>query len=138
LRNVDIQLSGNGEVDFSEFLIMMSNNMKKSDSDAELRAVFNVFDVNKSGYITSDELGNVLSTLGERMMDEDIEAMLREADLDDDGKVSYAGRSRSDLYRNVIRTKSGIDSFKYFGKIINTLRNEIVSRAVIKSHRSLC
>ncbi|XP_064621637.1 calmodulin-A-like isoform X2 [Lineus longissimus] len=86
----EVDEDGNGEVDFSEFLIMMSNNMKKSDSDAELRAVFNVFDVNNSGYITSEELGNIMSSLGERMTDEDIEDMLREADLDGDGKVSYA------------------------------------------------
>ena len=74
---------------------MMSLNMRKSDSDAELREVFNVFDTNGNGYITSEELGNIMSSLGERMTDDDIEDMLREADLDGDGRVSYEGESET-------------------------------------------
>ena len=38
-------------------------------------------------YISSEELRNVMSTLGEMLSQEEIEEMIREADSDGDGKV---------------------------------------------------
>ena len=50
-------------MDFREFMLMM--NRLSSDPEAELREVFNVFDINKDGYITTDELYEILTKLGE-------------------------------------------------------------------------
>ena len=38
-------------------------------------------------FITSEELNMVMSTLGEKLSKEEVDEMIREADLDGDGKV---------------------------------------------------
>lgn len=43
--------TGNGEVDFNEFLTMMKEQMKKMDPEDELRELFQVFDMNSDGLI---------------------------------------------------------------------------------------
>ena len=40
-------------------------------------------------FISSEELKNVMLTLGEYLTEEEIDEMIREADEDGDGKVSF-------------------------------------------------
>ena len=40
-------------------------------------------------FISSEELKNVMLTLGEHLTEEEIDEMIREADEDGDGKVSF-------------------------------------------------
>ena len=49
---------------------------------------FAVFDVDKDGFITKGELRQVMNRLGENLTDEQLDAMIREADLDGDGKIN--------------------------------------------------
>lgn len=53
---------------------------------------YRVFDKNGDGFITADELKNVMSNLGEKLSDEEIEDMIKEADLNGDGKVDFTGK----------------------------------------------
>ena len=46
-------LSGNGTIDFEEFLVMMAKKMKEEDSEEELREAFRVFDKDGNGYISA-------------------------------------------------------------------------------------
>jgi len=41
-------------------------------------------------YITCEELRTVMKTLGEKLSQEELEEMIREADTDGDGKVGFA------------------------------------------------
>ena len=50
-----------------------------------------VFDKNGDGVITATELRYVMTNLGEKMTDEEIDEMLREADTDGDGQIDYQG-----------------------------------------------
>lgn len=43
--------SGNGEVDFEEFLLMMKKQMQARDTESEIREAFRVFDKNGDGMI---------------------------------------------------------------------------------------
>ena len=54
----------------------------------EAREAFRVFDKNNDGFISTIDLRNILTTLGENFTDEQIEQMLKEADSDNDGKVN--------------------------------------------------
>ncbi len=52
-----------------------------------MEEAFAVFDVDKDGYITKSELRQVMNRLGESLTDEQLDAMIREADTDGDGKI---------------------------------------------------
>ena len=65
--------------------------MRESDSEDELKQAFKIFDRDKNGYISASELKYVMANLGEKLTDEEVEEMIREADLDGDGRISYNG-----------------------------------------------
>lgn len=53
---------------------------------------FRVFDKNNDGLISSTELRHVMTNLGERLSDEEVDDMIKEADSDGDGMVNYNGK----------------------------------------------
>lgn len=57
-----------------------------------------VFDKNNDGLISSNELRHVMTSLGERLSEEEVDDMIKEADLDGDGQVNYEGEPRTRLY----------------------------------------
>jgi hypothetical protein len=78
-----------GCIDFPEFLSLMSRKMKDTDTEEELIEAFKVFDRGGSGFISAAELRHVMSNLGEKITDEEIDEMAREADADGDGYINY-------------------------------------------------
>lgn len=50
-----------------------------------------VFDKNKDGLISSSELRHVMTNLGEKLSEEEVDDMIKEADMDGDGMVNYDG-----------------------------------------------
>uniref|UniRef100_A0A8C4SIW1 EF-hand domain-containing protein n=1 Tax=Erpetoichthys calabaricus TaxID=27687 RepID=A0A8C4SIW1_ERPCA len=63
--------------------------MKDTDTEEEMHEAFNVFDKDGNGSISAAELQQVITNLGEKLTDEEIDAMIREADVDGDGQVNY-------------------------------------------------
>ena len=63
--------------------------MKDTDLEKEIRKAFTVFDKDGNGYLCAAELRDVMTNLGENLNDEQIEEMIREADVDGDGRVNY-------------------------------------------------
>lgn len=51
-----------------------------------------VFDKNNDGLISSTELRHVMTSLGERLSDAEVDDMIKEADSDGDGMVNYEGK----------------------------------------------
>ena len=66
--------------------------MKDTDSEEEIREAFRVFDKDGNGFISAAELRHVMTNLGEKLTDEEVDEMIREADIDGDGQVNYEGR----------------------------------------------
>ena len=62
--DVIFYVTDSGTIDFNEFLQMMARKVTVN-ADTELKEVFTVFDINGDGYISSDELHEILSRLGE-------------------------------------------------------------------------
>lgn len=72
---------------------MMKERKKEEEfNEEELRDVFKVFDKDNSGFISASELKEVSSKLGRNLTDEDVKEMMKETDLDEDGKISYEGK----------------------------------------------
>ncbi|XP_066140685.1 calmodulin-like isoform X5 [Euwallacea fornicatus] len=85
----EVDQDGNGTIEFNEFLQMMSKKMKDADGEEELKEAFRVFDKNNDGLISNIELRHVMTSLGERLSEEEVDDMIKEADLDGDGQVNY-------------------------------------------------
>merc|ERR1712244_99270 len=81
-----IDTDGDGTIDFHEFLTMMVSERSEVE---EIREAFKVFDINKNGFISAEELRQVMTNLGEEVTDEEVNEMIRDADIDKDGLVSY-------------------------------------------------
>ena len=56
---------GSGEIEFPEFLELISRKMQKCDSMDEMKQAFAVFDRDKSGSVSAAELSHVMRNYGE-------------------------------------------------------------------------
>ncbi|KAL2535955.1 Calmodulin [Forsythia ovata] len=63
--------------------------MKDTDSEEELKEAFRVFDKDQNGFISAAELRHVMTNLGEKLTDDEVDEMIREADVDGDGQINY-------------------------------------------------
>jgi Ca2+-binding EF-hand superfamily protein len=87
----EVDVNGNGHVDFAEFLTMMANKFTGDDLEHEADEAFrNLFDRDGDGFINPKELKHVMATLGEDLTDQEVAEMMIEADRDHDGLVSLA------------------------------------------------
>ncbi|TFK65979.1 EF-hand [Pluteus cervinus] len=85
----EVEAKGHTSIDFPEFLTLMARKMRDTDSEEEIKEAFRVFDKDNSGYISAAELRHVMTNLGERLSEAEADEMIREADVDGNGQISY-------------------------------------------------
>ena len=71
---------------------MMSKSANDEEKEEEIREAFRVFDKDDNGYISAAELKHVMTNLGEKLTDDEVNDMIKEGDIDGDGQVNYEGR----------------------------------------------
>ena len=86
IENVD--KNSNGTIDYEEFVEMMVKTEDEEEIDQNISQAFKVFDRDGDGLITEDELKITMNNLGEPMNEDEVKAMIAEADLDGDGKIN--------------------------------------------------
>merc|ERR1711874_646772 len=69
----EVDTDGSGTIDFSEFLNLMARKMKDTDTEDELREAFKVFDRDGNGFISAAELRHVMTNLGEKLSNEEVD-----------------------------------------------------------------
>lgn len=76
-------------VDFKEFITLISYNQNDESTVDEIRILFNIFDVERKGYIELKNLRNIARELGESLNERELVELIRKSDLDGDGKVTF-------------------------------------------------
>lgn len=80
--------------------------------------LFRVFDKDNNGVITSTELRRVMTNLGEKLSEEEVEDMIKEADIDGDGMVNYDGKFLTVQWAGLILEINWIYSLVEFAMIL--------------------
>lgn len=85
--------NGNKRIEYKEFSAFMKKELEKnppgSDQESSIRAAFKIFDRDGNGSIDAKELKYAMQNLGEKLTDKELQDMMREADVDGDGKINY-------------------------------------------------
>ncbi|KVH93817.1 calmodulin-like protein 3 [Cynara cardunculus var. scolymus] len=101
-----VDVNGDGLIDFDEFCELFESMMSREDQggskidggvenldheDGDLKDAFDVFDGDKNGLISVEELGKVLDSLGfkEGKKLEDCKMMISKVDIDGDGMINF-------------------------------------------------
>ena len=84
----DLDADGSGQIDFEEFLELMTARVSDKDTRENIRKIFNLFDDEKTGFISIKNLRRVAKELGETIDDSELQEMIERADTDNDGLVS--------------------------------------------------
>ncbi|GAA5801031.1 hypothetical protein HPULCUR_006473 [Helicostylum pulchrum] len=85
----DVDADNNGHIDFEEFLSLVKTLKSESDDTDDLQEAFKVFDADGNGVIDRNELHKVMSSLNETLTEQELDAMIREADINGDGQISF-------------------------------------------------
>ena len=85
----EVDLDGNGNIDFNEFITIMQKRTRDSDPEEEIISAFRVFDKDGNGTLSTKELRHVMTTIGDKLTDEEVDQMIEEADVDGDGVINY-------------------------------------------------
>ncbi|CAI2382280.1 unnamed protein product [Moneuplotes crassus] len=89
---------GSGYIEYDEFERLILQHMKEPYTKNELIEAFNIFDENKSGKISAQELKNVCMQAGDRMKASELEEIIQEADINGDGELDIDEFSNMLLY----------------------------------------
>lgn len=83
--------NNNGLIEFQELVDLLAPELNKNSpySEEQLKALFRVFDRDGNGFITAAELAHSMARLGHALTVKELTEMIREADTDGDGRISY-------------------------------------------------
>jgi len=84
--------SGNGVIDFPEFVKMMEDQKKPDQREADMMLAFRVFDADNKGYIESAELRYIILNMDNKIPREELNELIAIADLERDRKICYQGK----------------------------------------------
>ena len=87
----EIDADGNGEIDFDEFVTVMSRKVNTSYTPTQVKAAFKVFERDcPQGYVSMSALEQALTTYGtEKLSLTDAQELLSQIEPDDNGLINY-------------------------------------------------
>ncbi|KAI7739366.1 hypothetical protein M8C21_002288 [Ambrosia artemisiifolia] len=88
----EIDTDKDGYIDLKEFVEFQKRGCNGADASGinkELREAFDLYDQDKNGKISANELHSVLKSLGEKCSLKDCRKMIKSVDVDGDGCVNF-------------------------------------------------
>jgi|DewCreStandDraft_5_1066085.scaffolds.fasta_scaffold14636_7 calmodulin len=85
----EINRDNGGKISFSSFLEILISRLDNLEFEKMIISAFEVFDSTKRGIISASELRYLMTHLGERLSEEEVNEMIREADVDGTGQIDY-------------------------------------------------
>jgi calcium-dependent protein kinase len=84
----NIDYLGNGEINYSEFLAATVHS-KLLINEEHLWTVFNKFDTDNTGFISDQNLVEVMEKVGKTVTLAEVREMIKEVDFKNDGRISF-------------------------------------------------
>ncbi|KAI3744428.1 hypothetical protein L1987_57508 [Smallanthus sonchifolius] len=100
----EVDADGDGFIDLGEFIELNTKDIDSTEVLENLKDAFAVFDVDKNGLITAEELLDVLKSLGDNCTITDSRKMIAGADRDGDGMINF------DEFKDMMMMGSHFDS----------------------------
>ena len=85
----DMDEDGSGQLEFAEFLHLMTATPDSALSKKKMRQLFNLFDDDRTDCITLDNLRRVARDLAEDISEQELIEMIKRADDNEDMTVSF-------------------------------------------------
>jgi calmodulin len=63
----------------------------KEEQEEEIREAFRVFDRDSNEYVNAAELKHIMTTIGEKLTDAEVNEMIQEISVSNDGLIHYEG-----------------------------------------------
>lgn len=96
----DLETEGVGKLMFDDFFLMVTAFTGEKGTRKNMHKVFNLFDDEKTGFISIKNLRRIVKELGESISENELQEMIDRADLDNDGLVS-----QDEFYQIMIKRK---------------------------------
>jgi len=84
----DHDKTGHGLLEYDDFAKIMTERILARDPMDEIRRAFQLFDDDNTGKISIRNLRRVAKEIGDRLEDDELQAMIDEFDLDQDGEIN--------------------------------------------------
>lgn len=90
LNNIikEIDFDQNKKINYTEFIVATID-VRKTLTDAKIKALFSTFDIENSGYITPENLREVFARIDKPISQKDLDHILAKHDTEEDGSISY-------------------------------------------------
>ncbi|XP_055815374.1 probable calcium-binding protein CML25 [Solanum dulcamara] len=85
----EVDADGDGFIDLREFIELNTKNIDSDEVMENLKDAFSVFDVDKNGSISAEELQKVMKSIGEECTMEECRKMIGGIDCDGDGMIDF-------------------------------------------------
>lgn len=76
--------------DYVEFVKILDKVSGEKLSVEDLQDAFKVFDKMGNGTVPAEDLRHYLTTLGEKLSEEEVDELIASAEVDSDGNIDYA------------------------------------------------
>ncbi|KAF7487731.1 Myosin regulatory light chain sqh [Sarcoptes scabiei] len=83
-----------GPINFTMFLTLFGERLQGTDPEEVIKNAFACFDEENTGAINEEKLRELLTTMGDRFSEEDVDDMFREAPIDKNGSFDYVEFTR--------------------------------------------